>query len=303
MPKDIDDIRAQVADSLRKAETSEAWAASNDGPPAVGDLYTFPTTASLGVEWVAVVENVDDANLLFVVPFDSNPMVGTWDVAVSEFEAAGEGALRCGRGFWLHTNGFSSGKRGCRVEQATIEAARNTLDQMVGGSSVADPRFDVDDDPDYQEWISKVSAAAESLEAHLKHETSNQDTPDVVSILQFNQRWATQPGIREAQTRSLAADSDGLGAGPSEDLGVAPGYVLAESLPGVLVALLESQGIRLHYHPAGSEAAPAIVASGETMAWRTLPDGVRESAQLFPLGCDVEVELPGGRIVTMSSNA
>ena len=302
MTRDVNDIRAQVDAARQHIAGATAWAAEASGPAKVGELYTFAATASLGVEWLAVLQNVDDEGLLYLVPFDQNSMVGTWDVSVSEFSTSGEGTLRCGRGFWLHVDDFASAKRSALIEPAIVDAARAKLDQMVTGDRVAESGFEIDDDPDYRQWIDEISAAADQLEAQLKRPAETGQSPDIISIMQFDRGWVSEPGIRSRQVRPLAADSDGLVAGPSEEAGVPPGRVLATGMPGTLVVMLESMGLRLHYHPSDREDGPSVGVDGVAVQWRTLPDGIIESLQLISLGQSVSVELPAGDIVTLSSD-
>lgn len=282
MDRDVEDLRARIKGALEGAARIEARVGRSSNLPTFGDLYTFPITADQGIEWAVVLTHTDDAALWFVVPFDQNPLVGTWDVASSELSDAGAGTIRCGRGIWIHGDDFAFGEKSGLLEDSDVAAVRNLLSTMVAGQATsATFHPEVDDDPDYREWLEIVSQAAESLESSLK-------TPPVtLSLASAGTDWTSAVGTHGRSLRSLAADSGGLGSGPKEVITPLPGIIIPAELPGTLVAVRETNGERLLYHPTTDELPPMIRVTSPSVSlvisWRTLPGGVSESIELVDI--------------------
>jgi len=296
MARDFDDLRARAQGALEKWKAAQAKIAKRDNLPAAGDIYVFSATAEIGVEWVMVLQHVDDAALWFMVPFDQSPMVGTWDVPVSESSDTGPGTIRCGCGIWIHVDDLAIGSRSGFLESWYIEKAKSQLAAMVtteGDEQYVRPDVD-DDDPDYQEWLDEVTAAAERLESQLR------EVPEVISVAAFDTNWAEtlrSKWYHASDMSMLVAESSGLGSLPEQKINPLPGYLMAERLPGNLVAVHDGAVVRLLYYPAGYENAPEMKTSSEgvvkPLVWRVLPDGVAESAEGFSANRTV-VHLPSG---------
>jgi len=295
MVRDPEDFRVRTLGALEKLKATEAKIAERGALPTVGDLYVFSATAKLGVEWAIVMQHVDDASLWFIVPFDQNSTAGTWDVVVSESSEGGPGTLRCGRGIWIQAEDLAIASRSGFLESWYIEKAKSRLAVMVAADS--DDQFsqpEVDDDPDYQEWLDEVNAAAERLESQLR------EVPDVISVAAFGTHWAEMlrsKSYHAGDMSMLVAESSGLGSLPEQKINPLPGYLMAERLPGKLVAVHDGAVVRLLYYPAGYENAPEMKTSSEGVVkpvfWRVLPDGVAESAEGFSANRTV-VHLPSG---------
>jgi len=296
MVRDFDDFRAQANGAIEKWKAAQARIAERDSLPAAGDIYVFSATAEIGLEWVIVLQHAEDDALWFMVPFDQNPMAGTWDISVSESSTAGPGTLRCGRGIWIHIDDLTIGSRSGFLELWYIDKARARLASMVAPAiDASDCRPEVDFDPDYQEWLDEVTTAAEHLEAKLRA------APEVVSILHFSDAWTSSLPSRWCQAKvdapMLVAETSGLAAGPKEPVSPLPGEIIAVSLPGNLVAVFDGIAVRLLYYPQGSEQSPNLQFSvgdaAQSITWRILPDRVSESIEaLSPM--HTVVHLPDG---------
>ena len=134
--------------------------------PVRGDLYTFAsTTLKIGIEWACIKRHYDDKDLWFMVPFDHNSWVGTWDIAVSEFSETGMGTLRCGGGIWLHVDDIIQGSlMRDQLDQGYVSEATERLSAMVHGLTPISPKPFVDEHPEYQDWIETINAAGDLLE-------------------------------------------------------------------------------------------------------------------------------------------
>jgi len=167
--RDIEDLHAQDSGAFEKWRRTERRIAADPGLPALGDIYAFPVTAEQGIEWGVVKQHSSGDPLWYIVPFDQNPLVGTWDVPVSEFSEAGPGALRCGRGIWAHADDMRIGEKSGFLEPHDVRGARLRLWVMVGGDESLIPICsDVDDDPDYEELMMELARAACRLETALR---------------------------------------------------------------------------------------------------------------------------------------
>ena len=295
MVRDLEDFQARAIGALEKWKTAQAKIAARDSLPAAGDIYVFSATAEIGVEWVIVLQHLDDTALWFMVPFDQNPMAGTWDVPVAESSEAGPGTLRCGRGIWIHVDDIGAGSRSGFLEQWYVDKARSRLAELVNPDhGPVKTRPEVDFDPDYQEWMDEVTAAAERLEFQLRAE------PEVISIAGFNTAWLDKlpPRPNQAADRPrLVAESSGLASPADKEPSPQPGHVLAEQLPGTLVAIREGEAVSLLYFPAGTEVDPKVKFFADDtekpVTWREMPDGAKNSAETFSTA-QVELRLPDG---------
>ena len=280
MATDTDDLRLQIEDALRKWTETQTRLARSSIAPSLGDIFVFVTTSADGIEWAVVLQHTDDPDLWFLIPYDQNPLVGTWDVATSEQSSAGPGTLRCGSGIWIHADDILFGERSGFLEPHDVRNAQVRLAAMVDESvRLNSSRAEVVDDPDYQEWIDEVTAASEQLEAKLR------TPPAKISISDFSTNWAAAAGVRSARPTALAADTGGLGAAPQDAIATLPGLVIAGQLPGALIAVQEPGGIRLLYQPANQEAPPRVCIKGSgaasLVAWRQLPGNTSESVGLL----------------------
>ena len=298
MPKDFDDLRLLIEAALNKASQTRERLEQADDEPNRGDLYTYPETARDGIEWALIMQNHDDDRLWFAVPFDQTSLVGTWDVEVCELSDSGPGTLRCGQGIWIHTDDLPRSARSGFVSDRDIHQARVRLAAMVGDAVDIPLRHNIDDDPDYLEWMDEVAKAAERLETKFQEPVRNFKLSD------FREEWSQATGIVAATSLSLAADTGGLGAGPSDVIPPLNGTVLAEQLPGVLVALKRGEEVRLLYKAAGAEDLPTVGVEIEDteqqIGWRALSDDVHESIQAIAASECVSILVNGKHCCTLS---
>ena len=129
----------------------------------MNSIHVFPEMVEYGIEWVVVKRCVDDTRLLFLVPLDRNPFVGTWDIAVSEFSEAGPGVLRCGRGTWIHIDHLRQGTLNGFLESDYVNEVNDRLSALVH-NLVPVHKPDVDEHPEYQNWMDVVTTASDHLD-------------------------------------------------------------------------------------------------------------------------------------------
>lgn len=165
--RDMNKLKARAAAALDKFKRNQTRIAECNRGPEAGDEYVFAETAGAGVLWVVVLSHKDDPELLYCLPGDMSPMIGTHDVQVPEECEAGPGTIRCGLGLWL-SRAFitAAGARSGFHEDRHVDQTLIRLSAMVTGTDDAriDLRPEIDHDPDYHEWIDEVTAAACRLE-------------------------------------------------------------------------------------------------------------------------------------------
>lgn len=165
--RNLEDIKARSIAALDKCNRNETRIAQCDRGPEAGDEYVFAATSGDGISWVAVLAHKDDPELMYCLPVDMCPMVGTHDVEVSEACESGPATIRCGQGLWLAKSFITSaGARSGFHEARQVVQTLIRLSAMVTGTDDARIalRPEIDADPDYHEWIDGVTAAACRLE-------------------------------------------------------------------------------------------------------------------------------------------
>lgn len=122
--------------------------------PQVGDLYLFPETNSLPVEWMVATRAHQSA--IRVIPCDANPLTGPSDISISDQASCGPLTLRPGFGVTLPPSAFDPQLRVGGVETTWFE---NDLARVESEASDDDPVVD----PDLKDWYDSVSARAQVL--------------------------------------------------------------------------------------------------------------------------------------------
>ncbi len=167
--------RARAELDARTAAAVDAYAGVRDElegrqgePPEPGDLFVLPESTEQPVEWLVVDSGPARRDQLRVVPADSQPLVGTADVAVADDEPGGPLALRCGHGVRIDNALLDAGTRTGRVAGETLERVRDKRRQLDADEQVdaSTEQVETDADPEYVLWIEDVVAPARAaLEA------------------------------------------------------------------------------------------------------------------------------------------
>ena len=160
----------------------------------------------LPLEFMAVMQHRQDKALWYAVPADTHMLVGSNDIEIPSSAACGSLVLRCGQGLWIHENDFPLGRPTGTVPEQYIDDVRDRLATIVAGTTIVSSHAKaVEQDPDYEAWISWIGFVSDKLEQMLHIE------PQVVSIAaDFTE--AGIPGVTASESSyALAADS-----GPSQ---------------------------------------------------------------------------------------
>ena len=132
-------------------------------PAAPGDLFVLRSTAELPVEW-AILEPRDGR--LLAVPADTNPALGSGDLAVGAEAFAGPLTLRCRFAVWLEAAACDPELRTGRLAPETLSAARRCHRRLAAGARLSSPLTEeVDVDLEYRDWLRDVLEPARTLAA------------------------------------------------------------------------------------------------------------------------------------------
>ncbi len=158
--------RAHLLEETRKAferRAAERAAATTRGsePPAPGDLYVLECAVGGGVEWVVMAIDPAAEQGVLAVPADGGSLAGTGDIEIPETSSGGPLTLRCRFAAWLGAEHFESRARIGGLDADGLARARRRWSEIEsGGWAGSILAREVDEDPDYQDWIDQVVAPA-----------------------------------------------------------------------------------------------------------------------------------------------
>ncbi|MCP3964585.1 MAG: hypothetical protein GY719_42695 [bacterium] len=201
-------------------KTRRAWNRSpvprrGAGPPAPGDVVVLECTACFDVEWAVLARDPAHPGRLLAVAADGQAMVGSADVAVPASAPGGPLVLRCRFGGWIDGGLIDTATRTATLPQDEVACARDRRAEVergtVAGSILA---CEVDDDPEYQDWVAETLEPAWLAFA----KTGPVLVPEVDGAAERHGRIveASAPAWQTAGARSLALAATvllALGAG------------------------------------------------------------------------------------------
>ncbi|MEN8217513.1 MAG: hypothetical protein ABFS56_14315 [Pseudomonadota bacterium] len=165
--------------------------------PQPGDLFAFDIPETLGLQWAVLMPHPDNEQLLFTVPADDNPMVGSTDIAISENALCGPLTLRCDRGVWIHQTDFNMTGRVGFLENGDLQCALEQVKHMFNGTLQSTTwQMENDADPYYDEWMSQVVSRGQFALENAVQEISSEDmeTLDVIQLNDFEWIKTSQDG-------------------------------------------------------------------------------------------------------------
>jgi hypothetical protein len=171
--------RARLARAAAAAagRVAGVLAKTSGAPAAPGDLFVLRETAGLAVEWLVVERDPADRERLYVVPADTNPLLGGNDWAIAGDPATGPLSLRCGFGLWLPAgrlapelrvgsispDDMARTARWCGAMRET--GADGAGEARAGLAGAAATWSTAGGDPDYEDWLDDVIAPARAAVA------------------------------------------------------------------------------------------------------------------------------------------
>lgn len=153
--------------------------------PQAGDIFIFDIPETIGLQWVVLMPHPDNEQLLFTIPADDNPMVGSTDIALSENTTCGPLTLRCGCGVWIHKTDFDINDRVGILEDWYLKCAIDTIKQISNDTLQSSVRQTENDaDLNYEEWMSEVVSSGQIALENTLQELSS-ETTDVIQLTDF----------------------------------------------------------------------------------------------------------------------
>jgi len=274
----VNQARHQLAEAVERRRTQRQGLAGRVGPPQVGEFFLFPGAALLPFRWAAVLKH-PDRPLLYAVPADTAPFVGSADVAVAADQPGGPMVLRCTLGLWVDQKDFQPRLRVGVLNPDHLDRAQARLEQIAQGrlDGTAGQR-ETDASPSYDAWMDEVAAALEALRSMLRDRRLTVSLGESAGTLRLHDPPARPQAEAAVTPTALAAAPDleelldELKDGPEVQ-----GVELAWPCPGRLLLVRQEGGIGVRYVAAGEEGPPALAevrADGQAvpLAWKHTPD-------------------------------
>jgi hypothetical protein len=165
-----------------------------DAPPVPGELFVLRETAAFAVEWLVVERHGSDHDRLFVVPADTNPLLGGDDWTVSGDAAAGPLSLRCGFGLWLPASRLEGRLRVGAVTPASLAQAARWCAAVRGAGRAGG-------DPEYEDWVEATIAPAHAAVAAAVGAEPAAVAAPAVPAVRAATVMAAQPGVAAGRRR------------------------------------------------------------------------------------------------------
>ena len=150
--------------SIRRYKRVEGVISARTGAPVPGDLYVFPLPAAMPLEWVVIITDPGDDDLLYLLPADDHPLVGSADVRIPNDADCAPLVVRCGFGFWAHKEQLLGLRRSGTIPTESVNRANKILSKIVASDlDATELQKETDCDPEYESWMREVSSAVEAL--------------------------------------------------------------------------------------------------------------------------------------------
>ncbi len=131
-----------------------------DTPLEPGELFVLHATAAFDVEWAVVARHPAHSRLLLVMPADGCSLVGSSDVEIPESAPGGPLVLRCRFGQWLGDSSFETRTRVGVLDPGDVARARLAWSEIEKGDEPGPARWEADEGPDYQDWVTEILVPA-----------------------------------------------------------------------------------------------------------------------------------------------
>lgn len=150
---------------LRTHRAVETWAGDrrpesqrSDTPVPIspGQLLLLSEIVEPRVAWAVLRRDAKDGDAVLLVPVDTNPLVGSGDVAVT-VPALGALSLRCGLASWRHERHLGTFRVLGSLLLTDLSRADSRWQALTAGHPVGSlSEQERDADPEYQDWIEGV---------------------------------------------------------------------------------------------------------------------------------------------------
>jgi len=260
--------------SIRRYKRVVAELSTRTDVPEPGDLYLFPLPADMPLEWVVITIDPDDDDLLYLLPADDHPLVGSADVRIPNDADCAPLVVRCGFGFWVHKEQLLTQRRSGTIPTASVNRANKILSKIVASDLDATSlQKETDCDPEYESWMRELSSAVETLRSSLA------DAAQPITLLPevFSHSWYDDSPLDSTPLALAAASAEEDPQTPTESERPVGTILYCDN--GVLAALKYKEGIILQFskprhHPEDLKPPTILFAESgsETVSWHPEPD-------------------------------
>ena len=130
--------------------------------PHNGDIFMFDNPDSIGLQWVVLYSY--ENKLFLTVPADTNPIVGSTDIAISKSGLCGAITLRCSQYAWIDKADFDLNLRVGILENWHLQRATNKINQIFENNIQSKSwQKETDVNPEYDKWITQVNYGRKTL--------------------------------------------------------------------------------------------------------------------------------------------
>ena len=177
------DLLAETLTQAQDMANREEAGSASVGPPSLGDVHVFEHTQDFPVEWVFVARDPATPELLLMIPADGNFLVGSCDLAMPDDSSVGALKLRCRFGVWVATERLEGRPPvGSVGEKVAGRARQKWLDVGQGDTIGSVLEREVDDDPEYREWVEEVLVPARQALVESSPEAATGPLAEVVDL-------------------------------------------------------------------------------------------------------------------------
>jgi len=235
--------------------------------PITGDLFWFEIDGRLSF-WAVIIKHPEDPELLYTVPADNFPLIGSRDILVPTEAYWGPLSVRVGYGIWLKKEFLKrEGHRFGFLEEEFLKAVHSKIAELVGGEIKATKeQMEIDNDPSYILWMIETEQLVNTVEEKAKSFIpESQKKPKVIY---FDVRSKIEPelfpkgNISYLDSISLAASTQDLQSDikkikSSMKIG-AEKYRVKLKYPGKLYIVNHKGKIKLQYFPTKKSFPPKL---------------------------------------------
>lgn len=242
----MEEFRQAARAAMAKAQAVQDAVGQRKGPAAPGDLFLVHGPAQVGIRWAIVLRHPTDP-LVFSLPCDTHPQIGSTDIAIAEDALMGPAALRCEFGRWFDVDDFDPNMRIGLIEECYLKLVREKLREIFTGKLQGTPdQFDTDEDFEYEKWRGELSHAAHVLTEAVRTERMTLTRDD------FFRSALAEPAF------AMAADpGETTSAAPSR--APSPQRQLEFAYPGAIgLTLVPEKGVLFEYAPQGTQEPPEL---------------------------------------------
>jgi len=258
-PEQEERLAEAIIKAKAKFEKSISLLEKRPPGPIPGDLFWFEVDGRLSF-WAVIIEHPEDPELLYTVPADKFPLIGSCDVLIPTEALFGPLSVRAGYGIWLRS-GFlkREGHRFGFLEKEFLKAVHSKIAELVVGEiQASEEQMEIDDDPGYILQLMEIEQLVNVVEK--KAISFIQESPKKPIVITIKEKKTDE--VDRLETLRLAASTQDLQSDikkikSSIKIG-AKKYRIKLKYPGKLYLVDHKGKIKLQYFPIKKGSPPTL---------------------------------------------